>query len=381
MEFYVLDENFLKQEIIDLFVSAIWTERFTAAGEVRLVVEANDEMRTLLAPGTFLTADQTKEVVMLETQSIEDGLLTVTGPSLLGFLKNRFVYRPTDDFPSVGEVVVPRHVDGFSWGRAPGAGFAIINVVKNTVIDPFWPTTSTHDDPELQLNWAAEIIPNLTVHPDAYEGSAYVFVDDFAAGTPAYEVMQSIAITYNVGIRLYLADADTSGYSLEFLTYLGEDRTVDGAGGLNDFVRFSPYSDSLGALKTLKSIAEYKNVAYAQTGSYAVVEVVDGVPTAFDRRAMFVSPQIDEGTSEVDAAAILQDAALNALANNTLINIFDGEVTTSTEYKFGTHYGLGDIVELESIENTIQKARVTEHIRAQDSAGERAYPTVSVITE
>jgi hypothetical protein len=58
----------------------------------------------------------------------------------------------------------------------------------------------------------------------------------------------------------------------------------------------------------------------------------------------------------------------------------DGETSPISEYKYGTDYKMGDILELESFTGALSKARVTEFIRSQDSNGEKAYPTISVIS-
>ena len=41
MDIYTLDENFLRQDVVDEFHSVVWTERYTKAGDVNLVVPIN----------------------------------------------------------------------------------------------------------------------------------------------------------------------------------------------------------------------------------------------------------------------------------------------------------------------------------------------------
>ena len=49
------------------------------------------------------------------------------------------------------------------------------------------------------------------------------------------------------------------------------------------------------------------------------------------------------------------------------------------QFQYGIHYNLGDVIEVEGNTGVVQSARITEYIRSQDAAGEKAYPTVSMI--
>jgi hypothetical protein len=76
---------------------------------------------------------------------------------------------------------------------------------------------------------------------------------------------------------------------------------------------------------------------------------------------------------------LLNQRAKDALANNNYTKVVDGEVVPQSQYQYGKHYSLGDIVELQSPSGLTTPARITEYIRSQDANGQRAYPTVSVI--
>jgi hypothetical protein len=77
--------------------------------------------------------------------------------------------------------------------------------------------------------------------------------------------------------------------------------------------------------------------------------------------------------------AMLNQKAKDLLANNNYTKVVDGEVVPQSEFKYGTHYTLGDVIELDSGDGLVSKARITEFIRSQDNTGDKAYPTVSVI--
>jgi hypothetical protein len=57
----------------------------------------------------------------------------------------------------------------------------------------------------------------------------------------------------------------------------------------------------------------------------------------------------------------------------------DGEIVPESQFHYGVHYGLGDIIEVQGNRGGAEPARITEYIRAQDEGGERAYPTVAII--
>jgi hypothetical protein len=61
MNLYTLDENFLRRDVIDEFHSVIWTERYTKAGDVNLVVPYDEANRSMLTEGTFLACRERRK--------------------------------------------------------------------------------------------------------------------------------------------------------------------------------------------------------------------------------------------------------------------------------------------------------------------------------
>jgi hypothetical protein len=54
MDLYTLTDTFLPDDPVDEFVSAIWTERYSTAGDVQLVVPATRRYMEQLADGRYL---------------------------------------------------------------------------------------------------------------------------------------------------------------------------------------------------------------------------------------------------------------------------------------------------------------------------------------
>jgi hypothetical protein len=373
MELYTLAPDFTRDEVVDQHSSIIWTERYTSAGDVALVAEPSSANMSLFSEGTFLAVEGSKEVMILDTLVVENGLLTVTGSTLLKFLINRIIRNTTTH--SVRSWIIE--------DQYPGQ--AIASIVNAMCILGSYPTPATEA--------TNSVITNLSLGPVDVSGS----LDDFSVPFgPLYDAIQTIAETYLVGMSLYLDSASESGYSLKFTTYQGRDLTSDQA--VYPTVRFGSVLDTLSDPKELRSISGYKNICWAyapgvpawmstsNTG-FAYVPGT-GLYTDFERRVMQIFVEdidsaylesIDPTQAQLLLNAILTARARDALANNNHTKVVDGEVVPQSEFEFGTHYLLGDIVELQAHSDIVQKARITEYIRSEDESGERAYPTVSVI--
>jgi hypothetical protein len=369
MELYTLTSHFLPKDTIDEFVSAIWTERYSPAGDVQLVVLPVPSMIEKLAPGTFLGLRGTSEIMLIESHSIENNLLTVTGSSMPDYLKHRmgwFANPAYDGSDSTVPLVADRSED-------TTAGQLISSVVSQMVIAPtpfgsYWAPAN--------LNWAAEIFPGLALGWTDANGAVKRLT--FPLGS-LYENIQKLAQDEGLGIKLYLESASySSGFVFKFATYRGKDRTSEQT--VRTMVRLTPKMDSLNDVKEIRSLGAYKNVFYVNYKNAVSTHYIPGlaVPTGFDRREILVdAPDIYIDPSHV--AAFREQVARNTLANHVYIQAVDGRVSSKIPYTYGVDYGLGDVIELQGYTEVFSKARITEYIRSQDQFGEQEYPTLSVL--
>lgn len=363
MQLYTLTSRFFPRDSINEFTSVIWTERYSSAGDVQLVVPATSEMADILAPGTMLGLRGTKEIMMLETQSVENELMTVTGLSMVSFLNERTSLFPDPEYDGTS---------GSAFGEYTAtttAGQHISNAVYQMLINP----TST-----LGLDWGRDKIPGLVL--GAVDDNGTPKRISFALG-PLYDAVQSLASEEGLGFKLYLESAkySTNTYVLKFATYRGRNRTSEQA--VHKIIRLSPQLDSLTDVKELSSISEYKNVIYVSYKNTITTHYIQPdlpIPTGFDRRALFVEGP-DIFLTDDHIAEFRAQVARNTLANHIYIQAVDGQVSSKIDYKFGTDYYLGDVVELEGFSGLFSKARITEYIRSQDRFGEQEYPTLAVI--
>lgn len=370
MELFTLDRKFLKQNVLDKFESAIWTERYYGNGEFELVVPATAEMLGKLPIGVFVGMDDSKEVMMLDTVDLEEGNLKVTGSSLLSFLNNR-ILRSTN-----------KHEDRYWTLTKRYPGQVLSDIIQNTCISgPFLSGSTPINIP----NTKSFIIPGLSVSHSDTSGSQITVAIPFG---PVFDAMYDVATTYEVGMKITLESATDTAYSLKFMSYKGIDRTSKQT--TNPIVRFSPQMDTLTGIKELQSIADYKTIVYSFApenpnglATTAGTSHVSGSPTGFDLRVMITFEE-DITTDQVGNSAstllsILNARAAAALNDNRFIKTVDGEVVALHQFQYGSDYSLGDIIEVQGNTGVVQSSRVTEYIRSQDDAGETAYPTVAML--
>lgn len=370
MEPYTLDRDFQKKDVIDEFSSIIWTERYYGDGQVEFFVPISVEMISKLPMGSFFGIDESDEIMILETMNIKDGKIKVSGISILSWLNNRFVRT------SAG------HEDRYWYIDSETPGHALWIIVYNMCCagSPYLDGTilTGITDPE-QL-----IIPELGL--DDYDTSG----NPIKIGVPykeVYDALREIATAHEIGMKVVFDPNNTP--ILGFRSYKGLDRTSEQM----DYpsVRFSSQMDSLTDIEELQSIAAFKTLVYAfAPGNPDSLATTPGKSaltgsqyTGFDLRALQIFAE-DITTDQVGGNStvlldILNNRARDALVSSKVIKTVDGEIVPDNQFKYGIHYNLGDIIEVEGNTGTVQKARVTEYIRSQDNSGEKAYPTVSAI--
>lgn len=374
MELFTLDRNYFKTEVIDGFHSCIWTERYYGDSEFELLTPLTVDMIQFLPVGTLLLNDKSNIPMIIETRTIEDGKLKCVGISILPWLNNRFVRTSA------------AHEDKYWYLSTFCPGRLLWEMVYYMCIEgsPYLNglVDIGIDNPERLA------IPGLTLREHDFSGDPLSVAIPFG---PLYNAMREIATTYEVGMEIALDLITSTDRLLGFRTYKGLDRTS--AQTANPIVRFSPEMDSFANIKEIESAAAQKTLAYvfASTDNAELnpLKTEPGVADTlgleyegFDLRAMLVFAD-DITTDQVGSAAnlleVLNNRAQDAVTSNPYVQAVDGEIVPENQFKYGTHYSLGDIIEVEGNSGVVQTARVTEFIRSQDAAGERAYPSVTMI--
>lgn len=376
MEFFTLDSAFRRVKVLDAYNTAIWTERYSGAGDFVFATEATRDKVLALAPGLLVSCSDSDEVGLIASRHTKDGILTAKGSFITKFLDERIVRSVRDH-------------DQLSMDMTGAPGVIMGNLVAAMVVAGGSGTAG--GTPPIP-GGTYEVITNLTVGSTA-SGTSTTIAVQFG---PLYTELKKIAEMYELGFKMYPDSVTPTSYSLKFITYAGRDLTRDN-GGAYPVVEFTSALDSLTNVEELDSIEAFRNTCYAYSpnclptalggtlADYGIART-GAVTTAvdFERRTMMVvcdditADSVGSDLTKLKTA--LNQRAKDALANNNYVRMMDGQLVPQLAFEYGTDYLLGDIIELKGTSDVAQKARITEYIRTKDTSGERAYPTLSVIS-
>lgn len=361
MDLYILDGLLRRETVVDRYKSLIWTERFNSAGDFQLVVQSTLENRQRYKKGLWLALSESYRCMKIETvkdATDEDGadLLEITGPSIEFLTDDRVAFNVKDDLTTNPKWVIT---------DTPGnvARKVFHDICVTGILD-------VHD----QIPFVVEglsLLPADTIPEPGDVVTVEIEPDS------VYSVVKGICEPYDLGFRL-LRNFDTT--QLAWDIYSGVDRTSQQT--TYPAVIFSPDLENLGNTTELSSIAGVKNIAYVYSNlGFEVVVGTDVDPNVagFERQILVLKmDDIDEGTPAATVTALMQQKGREELAAVRAFQGFDGEVSQSSQYKYGTDYNLGDLVELHGKDGIATNMRVTEQIFVSDDEGERSYPTLSV---
>lgn len=361
MEVYPLDSLLRRTAVVDVFESLIWTERFYTAGDFELDIHSTPATRSLLSAGTQLAINSSMYVMTVE--SVEDNTdktgkstLKLKGRSLEGTVLSDRVVRNT-----MGSLVADP-----SWTITAPPKDAM-----NTMFDHICRDAALSSGDAIPFLQPGSIMPADTIIAPVDPITLVQNPDSL------YNALVNVGQNYNLGFRL-LRNFDQS--QLYFDVYSGSDRTTS----QTDLppVVFSPELDNLQNTTQLTITTGAKNVAYvfSNQGSLVVYALgVDATISGFDRKVLMVNAGDLPGTPTSDQiTSYLTQMGREALATNTAVSAFDGEIDQNSQYQYGTHYNLGDLVEQRNQDGVANKMQVTEQIFVTDQTGERSYPTLTL---
>lgn len=360
MEIYTLDPLLRREEVIDRFESLIWTERYKAYGDFELDIYSTLDSRNLLKAGTLLAMNESHRVMTVET--VEDGtdsegrrMLSVKGRSLEAVLLDRVAKESLSDLTTSPKWTITDT-------PAVIARKIFHDICVTGVLDPLDKIPFINEGTFMPDDTIAEPIDPITIELEPMT---------------VYSAIVQICDIWNLGFRL-LRQYDTS--KLWFDIYSGSDRTT--AQMILPQVVFTPELDNLQNTKELTSIEAAKNVAYVYSpaGFLKVYPIgVDPEVEGFERRVLVVNAS-DITSENTDVPGALLQRGNEELAKNRVYQAFDGEINQNSQYRYGTHYNLGDIVETRNTDGVTNNMRVTEQIFVSDRNGERSYPTLTINT-
>lgn len=356
MEFLVLNTKFEAVAILDVFESFIWTDQYSKYGDFEIYTSSDRQIIETLKEDFYIWTEDSEHVMIIENRKIitdveEGNKLLVSGRSLESILDRRIIWN---------QILL----DGYLQEQ-------IKRLLNENVINP-------SDSNRKISNFIFEKTD------DPYISSLKIQMQ--YTGDNLYEAICKICDSVNIGFKVTLNDNNQFVFKL----YFGVDRSYDQE--TNPYVVFSPNFENIIDSNYYESKAGYKNVGLVagegEGSARRTVIVGESESKELSRRELYVdardilSTTSNGGTiSNTAYDNLLRTRGYDRLKENKVIRAFDGQVESTQMYRYGEHYYMGDIVQLENEYGMESKVRVTEFIRSVDKDGINSYPTFEVIEE
>lgn len=361
--------------------SLVWTERFQPVGDFELHTQAVNSIRSLLPERSMCTLLDTNEVMWVDSHDIEensDGVdeLVVKGRTLDWFLMNRiWKNAPYGKKITMAKKYSTRQaVEAWVWNAiCNGTGIDKINVSAT------YPAAN-----ELPNVMVTDSIPPSSDGPSKSRkvGNGYIYDQMMTFLTSGKYGVRIIRPNGTKGRKVHLdadgtfnADSVADISDLRFDFYEGRD--------ISDSVVFSYKAGHLDEPTYYKSSETLKTGCFVdgdpRTHYYTDPDVVAGTNAGWNRLDAYVDGgSKDAGVDADDFEESLEDQGMRAVRKDGAhIDSVEAQISPFINFTYGKDYRLGDRVKVQGRYGVNEKKWVTEFIRAQDSGGYRAYPTLS----
>lgn len=362
MEIRLIDETLKPVEVIDVFTSFIWTDRFYECGdfELKLPIECRPEKMVI---GAYLTYDKSEHVMIIENlqldRSAEEGnILTVSGRSLEALLDRRVIY----------EYIY------YKSDSSNGLENYIELLLKNAIISPAK---------------SYRKIPNLVFEKSGISSPA---IEAQHQGCGLYDTVCGLCRNAGIGWKITVKDDN-----FVFQLYNGIDHSS--LQKANRAVVFSERMDTLSEVQYLESMTDFRNAALIVGGEDADVGKVctdinanedEARATGLNRREIAVEngsrrkTANDKGETvtltENQYKTVLQNAGLDELALHAVTRTTNGKVDSAVgQFKYGTDFVLGDWVTVDTGLADSTTARVVEATFSEDINGFEMYNSFETV--
>lgn len=370
MDIFILDSLLRPIDVVDEFVSIIWTERFAEKGDFELVTLSSPSNRKRFVFDTMISIPDSKRIMRIKTiEEVDDSekgpILKIKGYDLVTILNERTAVQIS---PSTSH---PRPV----WNLY---GWSPVIAMQKMVFDICYDgDMSPHDIiPFLQSVGTPSLYPDDTI-PDLPESMVW-------SQKPAslYSAVVDVAQAYDIGFRLY---KDPNSSKLYFEGYTGSDRTsaqtllppVIFSDDMSNLKNTTEYSDNTLHYNAVRTIYHYKD-EFDNDVTFSNIVIDDEYPgtvSGFDRKVKVLNiTAIPEDVT--DMPFYLQQLGFEELNRSRPVSIFDGEIDQEGEYVYEQDYFLGDLVEIRGKNGGTAYMRVVEQIIKEDSSGKSSYPSL-----
>ena len=352
MELLILDTFFEALDTIDTFESLIWTDRYNGHGDFELCTPVDSGIFQKLAIDNYLWLAESNKVMIVENLQVnadaENGnRLIITGRSLESILDRRIVWTQT---------ILQGNLQA-----------AVQKLLNDSIISP----TITE-----------RRIPNFIFEASTDPSVTALTIDAQFTGDNLYDVIFAICEAYGLGFSIELTDDN----KFKFKLYSGVDRSH--AQFVNPYVEFSPSFNNLLNSSYIQSKKTLKTLTLVGGEGEGVNRIMIAVDThsevALNRREMFtdardVSSTTNEAMTPEEYLDLLIQRGLSKLAENVVVQSFEGQMENLNSYKYGEDFYLGDILQMLNEYGIEARVRITELIRSQSTSGIDIYPTFSTV--
>lgn len=367
MEVLILDGLLRPTDVVDVYESFIWTERFDETGDFSLVTLSSSANQKRFVAGTRLAIRESRrimEVLTIEDSYTEEGAatLTIKGREITRILEQRLALQAIAG-PGIAPV-------WFINGKTPGD---VMRYIFNQIC--VLGTVSVDD-----------IIPFIdpgTLYPASTIPEPSAFIEWEQKPDTVYAAERALSDAYDLGFRLY---RDPYVSKLYFDVYAGSDRTtaqtalpaVIFSPDMENLLNTTEFQDITNAVNVVRVLYTYKNetTELDETLTLEVKENEVIPPEGFDRRVKILEVStIPEDV--VDVPTYLYQLGFEELQKSRPLGAFDGEVSQNTQFVYERDYYLGDLVETRSPSGGTAYMRVSEYIFSSDREGYKSYPTLT----
>lgn len=343
MTFNIYNTDLTALAVLDVFNSAIWTERYYDSGDFEIYARATTELLSICQLGRFIVRgdDTTKagiiEQIKIETDAEDGDHIVISGRTVSALLARRIIWLQTT-YTGLAEKAIRRMV--------------IRNIIE--------PDSSDREIESISLGAESGLTEEM-------QGQY--------SGENLEDVIKAICKDVGIGYKLSF-NRSTPGFV--FTLYEGADRST--AQSVNSWVIFSPEFDNLASTEYITSLENYKNVAQVAGEGEGIAKALITVGTAsgISRLEMRVDGSgASTNSGEYDSttyAGILAQRGAEELAKCSTSEAVSGSVLQS-QFVIGTDYNLGDIVEIKNQYGISMQARVTEVVENWSDSGYTMLPT------
>ena len=368
MQGLILDSKYETLDVVDVFKSLIWTDRYNEPGDFELIAHASAQYVPHLKEDNYFMIQGSDRLMVIEsvetnTDVLEGVLVTATGRSLESILDRRIIWDLTT-FKGKTHEFIKKALD------------------ENAI------------DPEDQNRR----IPGLTFKPVTDEASLEMNTDVQYFGDNLLATIQKLCKYHKLGFKVL--PSGEGGF--EFSLYLGVDRSYEQED--RPYIVFSPGFENIVSSNSLTSHKGYRNASLVTTEKTVTKQVMDTNgnttsvteqlrvsteiyvgeerPFGLNRRELFVDiggieSETEDGVELTDAEYLdkLKVKGREEMRDYPITATFDGEVEAVRQYVYGVDFFLGDYVQFVDPIGTEARVRVDEVIRSHDADGEITTPS------